>query len=74
MFQVAKHVSGAVLGVVMAITMANCNAGCSVVPAECRSEAAYRAALLDCVERSLSIEESQMCRHGVNVRCGISYP
>lgn len=73
--QLAKDIFSAVIGLALAAGIAHCNEGCAVtVPPECRSEAAYSEALKDCVRHAQTVEESQMCRQNVNLRCGIVYP
>lgn len=42
------------------------------VPSYCRDERAYTGALLLCVERSTTLEQSKACRLEVNKTCGIT--
>lgn len=42
------------------------------VPAYCTDEALFTAALIRCVDKSSTLQESRKCRADVHARCGIT--
>lgn len=66
-------VSSALAAMAFAVLI-QCN-GCgpaSNLPAYCTDEVAFTAALVRCVDKSPTREESRKCRADVHARCGIT--
>lgn len=66
---VALAILAAIL--VVSLALAGCGSKGPTIPAYCTNEPAFTAALLRCVDKSESREQSRTCRKAVHETCGI---